>query len=130
MATPVGLDYVKKLAPYIPGKPIEDVALELDLDPSTIVKLASNENPRGPSPKVLAAIAAAAADPPGKALLLPRKMLATCSAVMAPVPLLAPTTTATWAWTAQAAPDSASTARTLLRYMLRPPQNTKSTARL
>ncbi|MCC6197691.1 MAG: histidinol-phosphate transaminase [Burkholderiales bacterium] len=62
MATPTGLDYVKKLAPYIPGKPVDDVARELHLDPSTIVKLASNENPRGPSPKVLAAIAAAAAE--------------------------------------------------------------------
>jgi histidinol-phosphate aminotransferase len=38
------------------------VARELHLDPATIVKLASNENPRGPSPKVLAAIAAAAAE--------------------------------------------------------------------
>jgi len=62
MTSPAALDYVAKLAPYVPGKPIEDVARELDLDPSTIVKLASNENPRGPSPKVLAAIAAAAAD--------------------------------------------------------------------
>jgi histidinol-phosphate aminotransferase len=60
--TPVALEYVAKIAPYVPGKPIEDVARELHLDPSTIVKLASNENPRGPSPKVLAAIAAAAAD--------------------------------------------------------------------
>jgi len=57
---PQALDYVTKLAPYVPGKPIEDVARELDLDPATIVKLASNENPRGPSPKVLAAIAVAA----------------------------------------------------------------------
>jgi histidinol-phosphate aminotransferase len=61
-STPVALEYVAKLAPYIPGKPIEDVARELHLDPATIVKLASNENPRGPSPKVLAAIAAAAAE--------------------------------------------------------------------
>jgi len=60
--TPVALEYVARLAPYVPGKPIEDVARELRLDPSTIVKLASNENPRGPSPRVLAAIAAAAAD--------------------------------------------------------------------
>jgi histidinol-phosphate aminotransferase len=60
--TPTALEYVAKLAPYVPGKPIEDVARELHLDPSTIVKLASNENPRGPSPKVLAAIAAAAAE--------------------------------------------------------------------
>ncbi|MDF3057516.1 MAG: histidinol-phosphate transaminase [Rariglobus sp.] len=35
---------------YEPGKPIEDVARELGLDASTIIKLASNENPFGPSP--------------------------------------------------------------------------------
>jgi len=40
---------------YEPGKPIEDVARELGLDPATIIKLASNENPRGPSPKAVAA---------------------------------------------------------------------------
>ena len=55
-------EYVRAIAPYVGGKPIEEVARELDLDPATIVKLASNENPRGPSPKVLAAIAVAAAD--------------------------------------------------------------------
>ncbi len=35
---------------YEPGKPIEDVARELGLDPAGIIKLASNENPFGPSP--------------------------------------------------------------------------------
>ncbi len=40
---------------YEPGRPIEDVARELGLDPATIVKLASNENPFGPSPKAVAA---------------------------------------------------------------------------
>ena len=35
---------------YEPGKPIEDVARELGLDPTTIIKLASNENPLGSSP--------------------------------------------------------------------------------
>lgn len=35
---------------YEPGKPIEDVARELGLDPASIIKLASNENPLGPSP--------------------------------------------------------------------------------
>jgi histidinol-phosphate aminotransferase len=49
--------YVREIAPYVGGKPIEEVARELNLDPSTIVKLASNENPRGASPKALAAIA-------------------------------------------------------------------------
>lgn len=40
---------------YEPGKPIEYVARELGLDPQGIIKLASNENPFGPSPKALAA---------------------------------------------------------------------------
>ena len=55
-------EYVRAIAPYVGGKPIEEVARELDLDPSTIVKLASNENPRGASPKVKAAISAAVAE--------------------------------------------------------------------
>src|SRR4030095_9477701 len=62
MTAPAALDYVARIAPYVPGKPIEDVARELNLDPATIVKLASNENPRGPSPRVIAAIAAASAE--------------------------------------------------------------------
>jgi histidinol-phosphate aminotransferase len=40
---------------YEPGKPIDYVARELGLDPSGIIKLASNENPFGPSPLGLAA---------------------------------------------------------------------------
>ncbi|PTY08586.1 histidinol-phosphate transaminase [Opitutaceae bacterium EW11] len=40
---------------YEPGKPIEDVARELGLDPAGIIKLASNENPFGPSPRALEA---------------------------------------------------------------------------
>lgn len=40
---------------YEPGKPIEDVARELGLDPAGIIKLASNENPWGPSPLAVAA---------------------------------------------------------------------------
>ncbi|MEP6996951.1 MAG: histidinol-phosphate transaminase [Betaproteobacteria bacterium] len=54
-------DYVRRISPYVPGKPIEELAREYGLVESQIVKLASNENPRGPSPKVRAAIAAAAA---------------------------------------------------------------------
>jgi len=41
---------------YEPGKPIEETARELNADPSEIVKLASNENPLGPSPKAVAAM--------------------------------------------------------------------------
>ena len=40
---------------YEPGKPIEQVARELGLDPAGIIKLASNENPFGPSPLAVAA---------------------------------------------------------------------------
>jgi histidinol-phosphate aminotransferase len=40
---------------YEPGKPIDDVARELGLDPATIIKLASNENPLGSSPRAIAA---------------------------------------------------------------------------
>jgi len=45
---------VQRLIPYIPGKPIEELERELGL--SQIIKLASNENPLGPSKKALAAI--------------------------------------------------------------------------
>ncbi|WNF45453.1 histidinol-phosphate transaminase [Pseudomonas sp. SG20056] len=47
---------VQQLSPYVPGKPVDELARELDLDPASIVKLASNENPLGPSPKALEAI--------------------------------------------------------------------------
>jgi histidinol-phosphate aminotransferase len=41
---------------YEPGRPIEEVARELGLKPQTIIKLASNENALGPSPKAVAAM--------------------------------------------------------------------------
>jgi histidinol-phosphate aminotransferase len=44
-----------KLKPYVPGKPIEEVKRELGID--NIIKMASNENPLGPSPLALEAIA-------------------------------------------------------------------------
>jgi len=47
---------VQKLSPYVPGKPVDELARELNLDPAQIIKLASNENPLGASPKALAAI--------------------------------------------------------------------------
>ncbi len=46
----------KALHPYQPGKPVSDLAREMGLDPASIVKLASNENPLGPSPMALAAM--------------------------------------------------------------------------
>lgn len=42
--------FVCDLVAYEPGKPIEETARELGLDPDSIVKLASNENPLGPAP--------------------------------------------------------------------------------
>jgi histidinol-phosphate aminotransferase len=47
---------VQRLVPYKPGKPIEELERELGL--SRVIKLASNENPLGPSKKALAAIQA------------------------------------------------------------------------
>ncbi|MCP5535052.1 MAG: histidinol-phosphate transaminase [Akkermansiaceae bacterium] len=47
---PFSNQFVCDLVAYEPGKPIEETARELGLDPSTIVKLASNENPLGPAP--------------------------------------------------------------------------------
>jgi len=49
-------EQLRGLVAYEPGKPIEDVARELGLKPADIVKLASNENPLGPSSKALAAM--------------------------------------------------------------------------
>ena len=41
---------LRDLVAYEPGKPVEDLARELGLAPGEIIKLASNENPLGPSP--------------------------------------------------------------------------------
>lgn len=51
---------VQKLTPYLPGKPISDLQRELGID--HVVKLASNENPLGPSPMALVAVKAAVDD--------------------------------------------------------------------
>ena len=50
---------LRDLVSYEPGKPVEDLARELGLAPGDIVKLASNENPLGPSPLALDAMRAA-----------------------------------------------------------------------
>jgi histidinol-phosphate aminotransferase len=51
---------VRGLQPYVPGKPIEE--LEREYGVKNVIKLASNENPLGPSPKALAAAQAALVD--------------------------------------------------------------------
>jgi histidinol-phosphate aminotransferase len=48
------------MTPYVPGKPIEDVKRELGL--TSVLKLASNENPLGASPKALEAVRNALAE--------------------------------------------------------------------
>lgn len=53
-------DEIKKLVAYKPGKPIAETQREFGL--SRVIKLASNENPLGPSPKVLEAVKARLAD--------------------------------------------------------------------
>lgn len=52
--------FVCDLLAYEPGKPIEETARELGLEPEQIVKVASNENPLGPSPAAVKAINEAA----------------------------------------------------------------------
>lgn len=47
-------DYIKNISPYVPGKPIE--ALEREYGITDSIKLASNENPLGPSPLAMNAI--------------------------------------------------------------------------
>jgi len=49
-------EYIRTLVPYVPGKPIEETQREFNL--RKVIKLASNENPLGPSPKALQAIRA------------------------------------------------------------------------
>jgi histidinol-phosphate aminotransferase len=62
MSIQFGPDYVRALAPYQAGKPIDEVAREFGLDASKIVKLASNENPLGVPPSAKKAMLDAAAD--------------------------------------------------------------------
>lgn len=46
--------HIETLKPYVPGKPIEELQRELDV--AEPIKLASNENPLGPSPRAMEAI--------------------------------------------------------------------------
>lgn len=78
---PIGLPLnpaLKTLPVYQPGRPIEEVARELGLPAQDIIKLASNENPLGPSPAALKAMRAALKQlhlyPDGNAFYLKRKL--------------------------------------------------------
>jgi histidinol-phosphate aminotransferase len=72
--------FLENLPVYQPGRPIEEVARELGLDPDGIIKLASNENPLGPSRLGLAAMRQALAQvnlyPDGNAFYLKQKLAA------------------------------------------------------
>jgi histidinol-phosphate aminotransferase len=82
---------VQKLSPYVPGKPVDELARELGLDPQRIVKLASNENPLGPSPKAIEAIKAELAEltryPDGNGFELKQKIAKRCAASIEQVTL-------------------------------------------
>ncbi len=69
-------EHIRSIAPYVPGKPLE--ALEREYGIADSVKLASNENPLGPSPRAVAAIGEALGRlhryPDGSAFALTRKL--------------------------------------------------------
>jgi histidinol-phosphate aminotransferase len=81
MSLPLPLNpALQSLPTYQPGRPIEEVAREHGLPVESIVKLASNENPLGPSPKALQAMRDTLANlhlyPDGNAFYLKRKLAA------------------------------------------------------
>ncbi len=73
---PEAPDYIRSIKPYVPGKPIEELEREYGISGS--IKLASNENPLGPSPKAVAAMSAAMANlhryPDGSGYYLVRRL--------------------------------------------------------
>jgi histidinol-phosphate aminotransferase len=60
--TAIAPEYIRGIAPYQGGRPISEIAREFGFAESDIVKLASNENPLGMSPKAKEAMLAAASD--------------------------------------------------------------------
>lgn len=72
------LPQLDRIPVYVPGRPIEEVARELGIDPTTVIKLASNENPLGPSPLAMEAIRALVPNlhlyPDGNAFYLKRAL--------------------------------------------------------
>lgn len=67
-------EYIRAIAPYQGGKPISELTREMGLNEADIVKLASNENPLGMSPKAMTAVEGAIEDiaryPDGNAFAL------------------------------------------------------------
>jgi histidinol-phosphate aminotransferase len=77
----LAVDNVRTLAPYVPGKPIEELERELGI--RNIIKLASNENPFGPSPAAIEAMRRVVTDawlyPDGSGHVLRQKLAAKLS---------------------------------------------------
>lgn len=69
-------EWIRTLTPYQPGKPVEELEREYGIQDA--IKIASNENPLGPSPRAVAAIAAALPQlhryPDGDAFYLKRRL--------------------------------------------------------
>ncbi len=74
----LAVDNVRSLSPYVPGKPIEELERELGI--TNIIKLASNENPFGPSPLAIEAMQRALSEtwlyPDGSGHALKQKLAA------------------------------------------------------
>ena len=74
--SPISRPIVGTITPYEPGKPISEVEREYGL--TNVIKLASNENPLGPSPKAIAAVRTALVDlhryPDGAGFYLKEKL--------------------------------------------------------
>ena len=83
--------YIRAIAPYQPGKPISELARELNLEPDSIIKLASNENPLGVSPLAMKAMQQAITDlaryPDGNGFELKQAIVKTFGVEMAQVVL-------------------------------------------
>ena len=80
---------IRTLAPYVPGKPVEELEREFGIQGA--IKLASNDNPLGPSPKALAAAQRALADvaryPDGGGFALKRALAAKLGVAMEQITL-------------------------------------------
>jgi histidinol-phosphate aminotransferase len=85
----LAVDNVRSLAPYVPGKPIDELQRELGL--TDIIKLASNENPFGPGALALGAMQRALGDtwlyPDGSGHVLKAKLAAKLGVEMAQITL-------------------------------------------
>jgi len=76
LASDLGVEHLLEVKSYVPGKPIDEVKRELGLN--RVIKMASNENPLGPSPKAVQAIRDSAGEvhlyPDGGAFYLKRAL--------------------------------------------------------